>query len=289
MKHGAQRHGTPAQGRKEGNTMKQYKINQYTKRQYDARIDAQIERDELTFEENTITIVWSEKAVSLDIQATGKRIVPILRKIEASMTAAGLAGDTGIYAGWFGSWADSLRDNFDKKYFIWSYDGRQDRENGHWSYSWGIEQLDADLWYIFLNLALPEGYEVPDDVQIVRDRIEARKPVSAWGKGVTGYAVDMLDELRQGIRDGWIDADVLDSPKLTERALLNGAADWHEYAWGGCGLVYDGDIARALCSPSELKRTDNGRKAPNNREQWPDVEARARFQAARLILEAARV
>lgn len=264
--------------------MKQYKINQYTERQYDAHTKTEA----YTNEENTITIVWKRDAVCMDIMAEGVRLVPILRKIEATMTAAGLAGDTGIYAGWFGTWADSLTDPIDKKYFIWKYDGAEDARRGLWSYSWSIEQVDADRWYIFLNLALPEGYSVPDDGQIIRDRIEARKPVSAWGKGVTGYAVDMLDELRQGIRDGWIDEDVFESPKLTERALLNGAANWHEYAWGGCGLVYNEDIARALCSPSELKRTDNGRKNPNSREQWPDVEARARFQAARLIMNAAR-
>ena len=264
--------------------MKQYKVNQYTERQYDAHTETEAYSEE----KNIINIVWKKSAVCLDIMADGVRIVPILRKVEASIDAAGLAGDTGIYSGWFGAWADSLTDRTDRQYFIWSYDGRQDRENGHWSYSWGIEQLDADLWYIFLNLALPEGYSVPDDGQIIRDRIEARKASNAWEKGVTAYAVDMLDEVRQGIRDGWIDADVFESTKLTERALLNGAADWKQYAWGGCGLVYNEDIARALCSPSELKRTDNGRKNPNSREQWPDVEARARFQAARLILEAAR-
>lgn len=264
--------------------MKEYKVNQYTERQYDAHTETDAYREE----EDIINVVWKHDAVCMDIIANGRRIVPILRKIETSMTTAGLAGGNGIYAGWFGAWADSLRDRFDRKYFIWNYSGTLDRENGHWSYSWGIEQIDDDRWYIYLNLAIPEGYNVPDDVQIVRGRIEAKKPGSAWEKGVTEYALDMLDELKEGIHGGWIDADILESPKLTERALLNGADNWHQYAWGGCGLIYDEDIAHALCSPSELKQTNNGRKVPNKHEQWLDVEARARFQASRLILDASR-
>ena len=127
--------------------MKQYPIRQYTAQEWDSLTD------ESVYADNTIDIVWSNGKVSMDIQATGKRIVPILRKIEKSMTEAGLAGEEGIYAGWFGSWADSLTDSFDKRYFIWNYDGKQDRENGCWSYSWGIEQIDEERWYVFLNLA----------------------------------------------------------------------------------------------------------------------------------------
>ena len=147
--------------------MKLYKVNQYTARYYIAIVAPALERGDAP-EENTVTVVWKEKAVCMDILATGKRIVPILRKLEASMTAAGLAGTDGIYSGWFGSWADSLRDSFDRKYFDWNYSGEQDAERGQWSYSWSIEQLDENLWYVFLNLAIPEGYKVPDDVDAAR-------------------------------------------------------------------------------------------------------------------------
>ena len=43
--------------------------------------------------------------------------------------------------------------------------------------------------------------------------------------------------------------------------------------------MYDGDIAAALCTPSELKKTRNGERRPNSREEWLDVQARALHQA----------
>lgn len=127
--------------------MKQYPIRQYTAQEWDSLTD------ENTYADNTVDIVWADGKLSMDIMADGKRIVPILRKIEKSLTEAGFAGKDGILAGWFGAWADSLTDKAEKKYFLWNYDGKHDMENGNWSYSWGIEQLDDNLWYIFLNLA----------------------------------------------------------------------------------------------------------------------------------------
>lgn len=129
---------------------KMYKINQFTAEQWDG-----IEYD-WNEHEDEIVIIEKKDAYCMDITANGKRIVPILRKIEEAMTAAGLAGETGIYAGWFGEWANELTDRRDRKYFIWNYSGQSDRERGCWSYSWGIEQIDEDRWYIFLNIAKPQ-------------------------------------------------------------------------------------------------------------------------------------
>ena len=129
---------------------KLYKINQFTAEQWDG-----IEYD-WNEHEDEIVIIEKKDAYCMDITANGKRIVPILRKIEEAMTAAGLAGETGIYAGWFGEWANELTDRRDRKYFIWNYSGQSDRERGCWSYSWGIEQIDEDRWYIFLNIAKPQ-------------------------------------------------------------------------------------------------------------------------------------
>jgi len=65
--------------------------------------------------------------------------------------------------------------------------------------------------------------------------------------------------------------------------MLNGAQNWYQYSWGGCSLIYDRDIAERLCTPSELKRTKNGERRPNQNEEWLDVQARALRQAARKI------
>lgn len=99
-------------------------------------------------------------------------------------------------------------------------------------------------------------------------------PRSAWARGVVAYAVSMLEDL---------DPEEELRPRTTEKVLLNGAPSWHDYSWGGCALIYDADIARRLCSPSELKRSDNGRLRPNAREEWLDTQARACFQAAQLV------
>lgn len=105
---------------------------------------------------------------------------------------------------------------------------------------------------------------------------------SAWTRGVVAYVHELCENLSD-----LIDGDDIHSPRLVRRALLDGAADWTEYSYGGCSLIYNADIARRLCSPSELKKADNGRKAPNARETWLDVQARALYQAARAIGSAA--
>ena len=108
----------------------------------------------------------------------------------------------------------------------------------------------------------------------VLDAIESSPARSVWARGVKAYAYDLLYDF---------DADT-NFARLTERDLLNGAADWRQYSWGGCAYCYNKDIANALCTPTELKRTKNGTLRPNSREEWLDVQARALYQASSLIL-----
>lgn len=117
----------------------------------------------------------------------------------------------------------------------------------------------------------------------IRSGLDAEIARSAWARGVKEYAAELLDGLEEAARGGWFDADDLAAPKLVTRALLNGASDWSQYSWGGCSLIYNGDIAARLCSPSELKRARNGERRPNSREEWLDTQARALFQAAALL------
>lgn len=109
--------------------------------------------------------------------------------------------------------------------------------------------------------------------------LEQRKDRSAWSRGITSYAVDMLQQLTEYYNGGYISADDLSDFTACKTATLNGARDWCEYSWGGSALIYDGDIAAALCNPSELKKTRNGERKPNSREEWLDVQARALRQA----------
>ena len=113
--------------------------------------------------------------------------------------------------------------------------------------------------------------------------IESEKQRSAWDKGVTQYALEMVEQLSEQINGGYFEELDLTESKKVRAALLNGAANWSQYSWGGCSLIYDGDIAERLCCPSELKKTRNGERRPNSLEEWLDVQARALFQAANRV------
>lgn len=105
---------------------------------------------------------------------------------------------------------------------------------------------------------------------------EQKQPRSAWGKGVKHFAewlIEMQDDITQPIENAG----------ELEKLLLNGAEDWKQFSYGGCAYIYDKDIAKALCTPSELKRTKDGNRAPNIHETWLDVQARALYQAFWLI------
>ena len=125
--------------------------------------------------------------------------------------------------------------------------------------------------------------ETMKTLETLKNILKNKKERSAWSRGVNVYALEMLEELEDAIAGGYFEADDLAAPKLLQRQLLNGADNWKAYSWGGCSLIYDRDIAERLCSPSELKKTKNGEKAPNAAEAWLDVQARALYQAAALL------
>lgn len=124
-----------------------------------------------------------------------------------------------------------------------------------------------------------ENYEV---IRILREKLAEQPARSAWDKGVKAYADDLLDLFEEW--DEYAEPNGFERPTFDKKTLLNGADDWKQYSWGGYSLVYDCDIAERLCTPSELKRTKNGERRPNSREEWLDVQARALHQAAGLLL-----
>lgn len=117
-------------------------------------------------------------------------------------------------------------------------------------------------------------------IPAIESRIRNRKFRSAWDRGVQGYALELLDNLREYAE---YDGEEPCNEKLLRKAMLNGAESWHQYSWGGCSECYDAEIAERLCSPSELKRTNYGNWRPNRKEEWLDVQARALGQASNLI------
>ena len=77
------------------------------------------------------------------------------------------------------------------------------------------------------------------------EAINNSKARSAWDKGVKLYAYELVEALE-------VEEIPQDKAEL-KSLLLNGADDWKQYSWGGCSLIYDCDIAKRLCCPSELK------------------------------------
>lgn len=114
-------------------------------------------------------------------------------------------------------------------------------------------------------------------IEEIRKALEERKDRSAWNKGVTVYALELLEVYEERAEDEGRDAE--DGKEFREW-IKNGVDGWEAYSWGGSSLIYNGDIAERLCCPSELKKTRNGERRPNSREEWLDVQARALYQAA---------
>lgn len=118
----------------------------------------------------------------------------------------------------------------------------------------------------------------------IKETLETRKDRSAWDKGVTIYALELLEEYAE--RAAYEGRQAANTAEFKEW-LKNGASDWDQYSWGGSSLIYNSDIAERLCCPSELKKTRNGERRPNSREEWLDTQARALRQAASRLTRAA--
>ena len=117
-------------------------------------------------------------------------------------------------------------------------------------------------------------------VEELKQAIDASPARSKWDRAVRIYAYELVEEMD--------DAKEFYGSPADRKELLNGAADWSQYSWGGCSLVYNKGIAKRLCSPSVFKKVKQGDYRPNCREEWLDAQARALSQAERLILRLVR-
>ena len=116
-------------------------------------------------------------------------------------------------------------------------------------------------------------------------KLDAMNPRSAWKKGVLRYAYILLENVFDGIKCEYFNPFEVDiTDYLVAKYCYNGVRNATEYSYGGRALIYDEAIAIQLCTMGELRRCNFGRKQPNNRETWLDVQARALFQAAELLV-----
>lgn len=120
-------------------------------------------------------------------------------------------------------------------------------------------------------------------VELEKINNENSRKRSAWGRGIAVYTAEIMETLKSSMEYSGKEPENYSDLKSM---MLNGASDWSAYSWGGSSLIYDTDIAKTLCSPSELKKTDGGNRRPNSREEWLDVQARALTQAAKRIYQA---
>ena len=105
------------------------------------------------------------------------------------------------------------------------------------------------------------------------EKLESLKtPRSAWEKGVLHYAFFIMSKFDR------------ETEIESETTLLSGAKNWKQASCSGVFYVNDEVIALTLCNKSELRMTRDGKRRPNRDETWLDVQARALFQASKLIL-----
>lgn len=73
----------------------------------------------------------------------------------------------------------------------------------------------------------------------IKETLETRKDRSAWDKGVTIYALELLEEYAE--RAAYEGRQAANTAEFKEW-LKNGASDWDQYSWGGSSLIYNSDI-----------------------------------------------
>lgn len=101
----------------------------------------------------------------------------------------------------------------------------------------------------------------------------SRTERSCWNHGVASLIRDYAKEVLQE-HDGEI-ISARDFYKLWNC----GNEALKDAVYGGYFDIWNYDIAKRLCTPSELKKSNEGMRRPNKCEEWIDVEVRAVYQA----------
>lgn len=117
-------------------------------------------------------------------------------------------------------------------------------------------------------------------MEVLRKLLEMQKEkrLSHWKNGVIEYAKELIE-------DEYNYEKIPCNFHHIQKRYLNGAESWSEYFYAGFTLIYDSEIAKRLCTPTELKKTKVGKLRPNKNENWLDTQARALYQACWLICD----
>ena len=106
----------------------------------------------------------------------------------------------------------------------------------------------------------------------LRKLVEEIPNTSAYKRGIKKYTDELLDNLEEMAQ---IYKRLPKDENELESWLLKGARNWEDYSYRGYSLKFSRQIAERLCTPSEFKRKDGGRLAPNSQESWLDVQTKA--------------
>ena len=110
----------------------------------------------------------------------------------------------------------------------------------------------------------------------LRKLVEEIPNTSAYKRGIKKYTDELLDNLEEMAR---IYKRLPKDENELESWLLKGARNWENYSYRGYSLKFNRQIAERLCTPSELKKKEGGRLAPNRRDTWLDIQTKALIDA----------
>ena len=121
------------------------------------------------------------------------------------------------------------------------------------------------------------------DITAIKTCVEQMSCKSHWERAVRDYALEMIDQC-----DKTDITSYKQIPNHCNAARMSDYAIARALSEGGCFEIYNGDIAKRLCTPSELKRVTrkDGTLRDLPRESWLDVQTRAVYQAILLIKRA---
>ena len=94
----------------------------------------------------------------------------------------------------------------------------------------------------------------------------SRTERSDWSRGVASLIRDYAEEVLSEH-----DGEELNAQEFYK--IWNCGADTlRDAVYGGSYDVWNYDIAKRLCTPSALKKSNEGMRRPNRREEWIDIE-----------------
>ena len=127
-----------------------------------------------------------------------------------------------------------------------------------------------------------KSYQYLSDMRCYISEIERKR--GQWNKATAYYADFLLDSYIEICK--WCANQNEAIPDLSLDLVLNGASGWHQYSYGGCALVYDGDIAKVVFTPAQFAKWEQGRKVTAG--PLLDIQARGLAAGWRVLKSAQR-